>query len=906
MAGRSNFALEADDAYARAVDSVLAQLDVDPTRGLAQAEVDRRIARHGPNALAASEGVRWPALFARQFADVLIAILALAAVLSLLIGDTLDAAAIAAILIFNAVLGFAQEWKAARAIAALKRMVSPGCNALRDGRAQAVAAASLVPGDIVLLRTGDRVPADLRLLESRELRIDESSLTGESNPVAKQTTAVTENAPLAERHSAAWMGTAICHGSGIGVVTATGMHTEIGRIARITQAVPDERTPLQQKLNRLGRQLGFVAVAISTFVAVAGWWLGKPAIEMFMTGVSLAVAVVPEGLPAVVTITLALGIRAMIRRRALLRSLSAAETLGSATVICTDKTGTLTRNEMTLREVWLRSGSWSATGTGYDPEGAFELHSPATDDRRAVDLDALLITGLVCNHAELAREDDHWIAIGEPTEAALLTAARKARADKPVGCEPIREFSFSSARKRMTVLVRGTGETIAHVKGAPEIILERCTRVFDAGVERELTAADRSLAIEAYQRFARQGLRTLALARRSLATESADDPDVVERDLSLLGVVGILDPPRPEVAEAIRIARDAGIRVLMITGDAAATALTIADRVGLRAQSAISGPELDALDDAALRTALDREVVVARVTPEHKLRIVSLLQQMGHVVAMTGDGVNDAPALKKADVGIAMGIRGTEVAKGASDMVLTDDNFASIVGAVEEGRRQYDNIQKFVRYLLSSNTGEVTAILVNVLLGGPLILLPVQILWMNLVTDGVTSVALGLEPVEPGVMERAARDQRRPILDRPGILAILGLGGYIGIATLLLFQYYLDVGDPDALARAQTLAFTGIIVMEKVNIFNFRALRAPLSAVGWWSNRWITLAVLSMLGLQLAAVYVPFMQRALHTVSLDGFDWLVMLVVALPLLLVGETVKRWRWRHRTSIRAAAN
>jgi Ca2+-transporting ATPase len=588
----------------------------------------------------------------------------------------------------------------------------------------------------------------------------------------------------------------------------------------------------------------------------------------------------------------------MIRRRALLRTLSAAETLGSATVICTDKTGTLTCNEMTLREVWIRSGSWSVTGTGYDPEGRFEANATAKGDPPTADLDALLITGLLCNHAELAREENRWIAIGEPTEAALLTAARKARITRPANCEPVREFSFSSAHKRMTVLVQEGGGMVAHVKGAPEIILERCTRIFDTGIERELTAEDRSLAIEAYESFARQGLRTLALARRSLSPELADDRDAVESELSLLGIVGILDPPRPEVSRAIALAQAAGIRVLMITGDAAATALTIADRIGLRAERAISGPELAGLDDDALRAALDEEVVVARVTPEHKLRIVALLQDAGHVVAMTGDGVNDAPALKKADVGIAMGIRGTEVAKGASDLVLTDDNFASIVGAIEEGRRQYDNIQKFVRYLLSSNTGEVTAILINILLGGPLILLPVQILWMNLVTDGVTSVALGLEPVEPGIMERAARNQQEPMLDRRSILTILGLGGYIGIATLLLFQYYLEAEDPSALARAQTLAFTGIIVMEKVNVFNFRALRAPLSAVGWWSNRWLMLAVVSMLGFQLAAVYLPFMQRALHTVPLDGFDWVVMLVIAAPLLVASESLKRLSWRRR--------
>ena len=900
MANRPSSVDEVRGAYARSADSVLAQLCVDPTRGLSHVERTRRIEQYGQNSLVVSEGVRWPIMLARQFADVLIAILAAAAVLSLLIGDAFDAAVIAAILVFNALLGFAQEWRAARAIVALRRMVAHGCNVLRDGVAQSVRAASLVPGDIVLLRTGDRVPADLRLLESCEMRIDESSLTGESNPVAKQSSPAPENAPLAERHSAAWMGTAICHGSGSGVVVATGMHTEIGRIAQITRAVQDERTPLQRKLNRLGRQLGVVAIAVSTFVALAGWWVGKPALEMFMTGVSLAVAVVPEGLPAVVTITLALGIRAMIRRRALLRTLSAAETLGSATVICTDKTGTLTQNQMTVREVWLRSGNWSATGTGYDPEGEFEINQPETGDSNASDLDALLTTGLHCNHAKLARDDDRWIAIGEPTEAALLTAARKAGVSSPADCKCVREFPFSSARKRMAVVTEAAGAATAHVKGAPEVILERCTRILDAGVERELTAEDRSHAIEAYESFARQGFRTLALARRSVSSDRADVDLEVECELSLLGIVGILDPPRPEVAPAIASARSAGIRVLMITGDAATTALTIAERIGLPAKRAISGSELDDLDDAALGAALDQEFVFARVTPEHKLRIVGLLQRAGHVVAMTGDGVNDAPALKKADVGIAMGIRGTEVAKGASDMVLTDDNFASIVGAVEEGRRQYDNIQKFVRYLLSSNTGEVTAILVNILLGGPLILLPVQILWMNLVTDGVASVALGLEPIEPGIMQRPPREQRDPILDRHGIFTILGLGGYIGIATLLLFQYFREADNPDTLAHAQTLAFTAIIVMEKLNVFNFRALRAPLSAVGWWSNRWVTVAVISMLGLQLAAVYVPFMQRALHTVPLTGLDWALILMVAIPLLLISEGYKRLNWHRRTS------
>ncbi len=897
MPSRSNSGDAVRSAYALSTESVLERLRVDRARGLCQTEVDQRAEQHGRNTLSASEGVRWPAIFARQFADVLIAILALAAILSLLVGDELDAAVIAAILIANALLGFAQEWRAARAIAALKRMVSPSCSVLRGGVEQAIRAASLVPGDIVHLRTGDRVPADLRLIEVREMRIDESSLTGESNSVAKQTAPVAEHTPLAERSSGAWMGTAVSHGSGSGAVVSIGMHTEIGRIAQITKAVREDRTPLQRKLNRLGRQLGAVAIAASSFVALAGWWIGKPALEMFMTGVSLAVAVVPEGLPAVVTITLAIGIRAMARRRALLRNLSAAETLGSATVICTDKTGTLTQNEMTVREVWLRSGNWSATGVGYDPKGEFAIHSATAGGSQTADRDALLITGLHCNRAELAREGERWIAIGEPTEAALLTAARKAGVARPTDCEPAREFPFSSTRKRMTILVDAADGIIAHVKGAPEVVLERCTRILDAGVERELSTEDRALAINAYESFAKEGLRTLALARRALSRNQVGTDSDVECELTLLGIVGILDPPRPEVGGAIALARSAGIRVLMVTGDAAATALTIAGRIGLSAKRAVAGPEFDSLDDDALGAALDEEVVFARVTPEHKLRIISLLQAAGNVVAMTGDGVNDAPALKKADVGIAMGIRGTEVAKGASDMVLSDDNFSSIVSAIEEGRRQYDNIQKFVRYLLSSNIGEVTAILLNIVSGGPLILLPVQILWMNLVTDGVTSVALGLEPVEPGIMQRPPRNQRDSILDRRGIFTILVLGGYIGVATFLLFQYYAAEDGPNAFARAQTVAFTGIIAMEKLNVFNFRALRAPLSALGWWSNRWLMMAVIGMLGMQVAAVYVPFMQRALHTVALEAIDWVAMLAIAGPLILIGEGLKLINRRH---------
>ncbi len=617
---------------------------------------------------------------------------------------------------------------------------------------------------------------------------------------------------------------------------------------------------------------------------------------MFLTGVSLAVAVVPEGLPAVVTISLALGIRAMVRRRALLRRLQAAETLGSATVICTDKTGTLTQNEMNVRHLWLPAGPVTATGVGYDPAGHFEARGRRVDYRHRPDLLALLRSALLCNHARVEKDRGGWRAIGEPTEAALVVAAYKAWLSPGHGGETVAEFSFNSRRKRMTVIERRDGVLLAHVKGAPEVLLARCSRLLVGRRERPLDGHARRLAETAYRRMADAGLRTLAIAVRRLPPDTPLQPERVERELTLLGIVGILDPPRPEVPAAIRTARRAGVRTLMITGDAAATALAIARRIGLPARSALTGTDLERLDDATLAQRLRRDApLFARVTPEHKLRIVDLLQKQGEIVAMTGDGVNDAPALKKADIGIAMGRRGTDVARAASDMVLTDDNFASIVGAIEEGRRQYDNIQKFVRYLLSSNTGEVLAITGNILLGGPLILLPVQILWMNLITDGMTAVALGVEPAERGIMQRPPRGAHEPILDRAGMVMIALLGGYIGAASLWLFQHALATGA--SVAAAQTVAFTGLIVLEKMNVLNYRALRAPLRLVGFFSNPWVLAALAVTLGLQVLAVYHPFLQRALHTVPLGWADWARIIGLALPLFLVTEAWKTWRWRR---------
>lgn len=882
--------------HALEVKVVLERLQTDPRLGLNAPEAVRRLEQYGPNLLKTVGRVPWYVVFARQFLSGLILILAAAAAIALVIGEVTDALTIMAIVVLNGILGFVQEWKAERAIEALQGMLSPRCTAVRDGGEREIDAAALVPGDIVLLSIGDRVPADLRLIEALNLRVDESSLTGESVSVNKSIDPAEATAPLAERSSVAWMGTSVTNGRAYGVVVATGMETEFGRIAELTQTVGEEPTPLQRKLGVLGKQLGILAIGISIVVGTTGWLLGKSLLEMFLTGVSLAVAVVPEGLPAVVTITLALGIRAMVGRRALLRRLQAAETLGAATVICTDKTGTLTQNEMTVQRIWLPAGEIEVSGTGYAPSGDFGVngHKIAPDNRH--DLLTLLETGLRCNHARIYKDADGWREIGEPTEAALVVAACKAGLHPEDPSHSVTEFSFNSLRKRMTIVEHRPEGLIAHVKGAPEVILARSGHILDGTRERELSGTDREAANAAYQALAAQGLRTLAVARRSLPRGIALDEEHVERDLTLLGIVGIIDPPRPEVPDAIRLAYSAGIRVIMITGDASATALAIARRIGLRATRAITGSELSGMDDAGLRAALEADALFARTTPEHKLRIVTLLQEMGHVAGMTGDGVNDAPALKKADIGIAMGIRGTDVAKGASDMVLTDDNFASIVGAVEEGRRQYDNIQKFVRYLLSSNTGEVIAIFVNILVGGPLILLPVQILWMNLVTDGMTAVALGVEPVEKGIMHRPPRSPRDPILDRLGILMILLLGGYLGAGTLWLFHHYLDSGQENALALAQTAAFTGLILLEKVNVFNFRSLREPLAAIGFFSNPWLLLAWVTTVGLQVCAVYVPFLQEALHTVPLGWTDWGLMLAVAAPVFVVLETVKWWRRR----------
>lgn len=883
--------------HATPIEDALRELGTDPDLGLSADDARDRLSIHGPNELRRIAGTPWYRVLARQFASALILLLLAAAAMSLLVGETVDALTILAIVVLNGVLGLVQEWKAERALEALRAMLSPRSQVVREGVPSSLEAGTVVPGDIVLLDIGDRVPADVRLIEAVNLETDESSLTGESEAAQKGSAHVGSSTDLAERTSMAWMGTTVTNGRARGVVVATGMQTEFGRIAELTQAVPKETTPLQRKLAVLATQLGFAAAGIALFVFILGWALGKPGLDMFMTAVSLAVAVVPEGLPAVVTITLALGVRAMVGRGALLRRLQAAETLGAATVLCTDKTGTLTQNEMTVRQIWLPGeGVVDVTGVGYDPTGGFERDGKEVDPRQQPGLLALLESGLLCSHASVAVEGGSWRATGQATEAAIVVAALKAGLSPVSRGKVTAELSFNSVRKRMTVVTRQIDGMVAHVKGAPESILERCSHAGLGEGRVEMSGAFGSAAEDAYQEMAENGLRTLALARRLLPADAPLDADGVEAGLTLLGVVGILDPPRPEVADAVKIAQAAGIRIVIVTGDAPGTSLSVARQIGVRVDRAISGTDLIDMDDPTLLEALEGSVLFARVSPEHKLRIVRVLQEQGEIVAMTGDGVNDAPALRKADVGVAMGIRGTDVAKSASDLIITDDNFASIVSAVEEGRRQFDNIRKFVQYLLSSNMGEVVAIVLNIALGGPLILLPVQILWMNLVTDGMTALALGVEPAEPNLMNRPPRRTDAAILDRGALLRVLLLGGYMGVATLWLFQHSLDQHGPQALDWARTVAFTGLILFEKVNVLNFRSWE-PLSGVGWFTNRWLIGAIVLSLGLQACAVYAPFLQTALQTVPLSWSDWGLMLMLALPILAASELVK-WHQTRR--------
>ena len=860
--------------------------------GLSEAEARERLERFGPNALRAAKPVSAWKILLDQFRSVVVMLLVVAAGVAWLFGDAVEALAVLGVLVINTAIGFISELRARTAMAALLRLEVPRATVLRDGRTREIEATALVPGDVIIVEAGQSVPADARLLTATELRTNEAPLTGESLPVDKDAGAVLDaGTPLAERVNCIYMSTAVVAGSGRAVVTATGMNTEVGRIGGLVGGIRDERTPLEQRLDALGRRLVWVTLAVAAIVVGLGVLRGEPLGRMIETGIALAIAAVPEGLPAVSTIALAIGVARMARRNALVRRLPAVEALGSATVVCTDKTGTLTAGEMTATLLWVAGREIEITGSGYTPEGEFLVDGSPIDPRADRPLELALRIGALANRAAVAHEDGRWSVRGDPTEAALLIAARKAgMAEHELHDQwpETGEVPFSSERMFMATFHSHDGETVAYVKGAPARIVERSARILTEQGVVDLDDAARARALEQNQRMAARGLRVLALAERSVSEVGED----AVRDLTLVGFVGISDPPAAGVRETIDTFRTAGIRTVMITGDQKLTAHAVGTELGMLVDEGevIEGRELERLRSDGGPEALRSVSAIARVSPEDKLRIVEALQRHGHIVAMLGDGVNDAAALKKADIGVAMGIRGTDVAKEAADVVLRDDRFMTIGAAVEEGRVIFDNIRKFVFYLFSCNVAEVFVILGAGVAGLPQPLLPLQILWLNLITDTFPALSLAAEPAEPDVMQRPPRDPQQAILSAPFIRAISFYALLITAATLGSFLWSLRT-SPDDVPRAVTIAFVTLAIAQTLHLGNARGGGHALSWRRIVSNRWALGAALLTLALQLIAVYFPPLARLLRVVPLGLNDWLVVAPLALLPAVIGQLIR---------------
>ncbi len=859
--------------------------------GLTGKEAKKRRAQYGPNRIKEQKPKSPLVMFFGQFTDFMVLVLVGATVISVMLGEIADAVTILAIIILNAVLGFVQEFRAEKSLDALKKLTAPEARVLRDGQERKVPAAELVPGDIIHLDTGDRIPADCRLLEGFNLQVEESALTGESVPVKKSIDVIGDSrVALGDQENMLFMGTVITRGRGKALVVATGMETEMGSIAGMMQEVGDSETPLQRRLAGLGRWLVFFCLLICAVVVATGILRGEPAYRMFLAGVSLAVAAIPEGLPAIVTVALAIGVQKMIRRNAVVRRLPAVETLGCATVICSDKTGTLTQNQMTVRCLWL-GDDLEVSGEGYEPKGDFFLRGKKIKPKGQLEL-ALKIAAM-CNNAKLnksgvkigglfRKKESTWQITGDPTEGALLVMAAKGgiwRESVERKEKRIYEVPFDSDRKRMTVVVEDSrGRKIAYTKGAPDVTLKRCSHYLDDGEVKPLTSAMRSRISDQNALLAGQALRVLALAYRPV-TELEEES--LERDLIFVGLAGMIDPPRPAAVKAIDTCKQAGIMPVMITGDHQATAQAIAREMGLLTgdKKVLTGNQLDLLSDEDLAREVEQVAVYARVSPQHKLRIVRALKANGHVVAMTGDGVNDAPAVKEADIGVAMGSTGTDVTREASAMVLTDDNFATIVAAIEEGRAIYENIRKFIRYLLSCNVGEVLTMFLAALAGLPLPLLPIQILWVNLVTDGLPAMALGVDNANKDIMLRPPRHPKESVFSRGLAAKIISRGFQIGLGTLLVFSLGVWLGD-GRLTTARTMAFATLVFSQLFHVFDCKSERYSLFQVGIFSNPFLVIAVACSVTMQLSVIYLPFFQPIFKTVPLNAFHWLIVLIAA--------------------------
>jgi Ca2+-transporting ATPase len=881
--------------HALDVDSVARSVATDAVSGLSPEEAARRLAANGANELARGPAVRPLAILARQFESLVVAILLAASAISLALGEIVDGAAIAAIVALNATIGVVQELRAERSLAALAGLSAPRARVVRAGRSSIVPAREVVRGDVLLLEAGDLVAADARLLAAAALRTGEAALTGESEPAEKSVAPLPVEAPLADRRNLVFLGTSVAAGTGRAVAVATGMDTEVGRIAQLAAGASRDATPLQRELDAVGRRLIAACLAIVAVVFALGYARGVAPFELFLGAVSLAVAAVPEGLPAVVTVSLALGVERMARRGALIRSLPAVETLGAAQVICTDKTGTLTVGSMTVRRLHTASGGYAIE----DPTNALD-GGIACDEGRADDaaLRDLLHACAACNDAEIAAGAP---PIGDPTESALLVAAaqRGERREAIEQAEPrLRTIPFDSDRRRMTIVRRRAGRARSYVKGAPEELLARCTRARIGAADAPLDAEGLGSLQSTCLRLAANGLRVLAVAEREL--EDPDDPGA-EEELTFLGFAGLQDPPRAGVRAAVARCREAGIRTVMITGDHRETAAAIAREIGVLGakDEAVSGRELDALDDVELAERVERIAVFARVSPEHKLRIVRAWKSRGAVVAMTGDGVNDAPALREAAIGVAMGKGGTEAAKEAADMVLTDDDFTSIVAAVEEGRGVFDNVAKTLAYLLAGNAAELATVLGATLLGFPLPLLPIQLLWINLVTDGLPALALATDPIAADALRRPPRPRGSRLLDRARIADVLTAASATAAAALAVFAF--ELGARGDLAGARDAAFSTLVFAELLRAFGARSETRFAHEVGLTTNLRLVAVVVASIALQIAAHHFTPLVRLFGTHPATLADYgLWILVGALPLATI-EARKAWRRRHANGI-----
>ncbi len=904
--------------------------------GLSQAEASRRLAEHGANELQEKPRPGFLRLLWAQLNNFLVVILITASLVSLLVGEAVDAAAIIAIVVVNSILGIVQESRAEQALAALKKLAAPGAQVVRDGQQVTVPSRELVPGDVVLLEAGNYVPADMRLVESVNLRIEEASLTGESLAVEKNAQVILDSdTPLGDRKNSAFMSTVVSYGRGRGLVTSTGMHTQIGMIAEMIQSYDEDPTPLQKKLDQLGRWLGSAALAICGVILVVGIVrdtnpmevLSKgfaaymaanrqEIVEIFMTAVSLAIAAVPEGLPAVVTVCLALGMQSMVARHALIRKLPAVETLGSATVICSDKTGTLTQNKMTVVRGWAGGRDFQISGEGYSPEGHFSREADNFDPHADPAVSLLLQGGLLCNDARLEESgsslgDATWRMVGDPTEGAMVVAAAKAgfwKDELEARFPRVAEIPFDSERKRMATLHetkrvnggQGWKETgvlaapyVAYVKGAPDITLELC-QTYIAGSElRELTPEMRREILAANEGMAQSALRVLAVACRPLGElPTPVTAEVVEQGLTFVGLMAMIDQARPEVKPAVALARQAGLKSIMVTGDYRDTAIAIGREIGLLTPRGrvLTGAELEATSQEDFARIVGEVEIYARSSPQHKVRIVDALKEQGHVVAMTGDGVNDAPALKRANIGVAMGITGTDVSKEVADMVLTDDNFASIVSAIEQGRIIYANIRKFIFFLVSCNIAEILIIFSSILAGLPIPLRPIHLLWLNLVTDGMPALALGVEKGDPDIMQRPPRPPAEPVINQEMLFRIVVQSLADSVAVMAAFVWALSA-YPDRVELARTVAFATLVCVELVRAYSARSEYHSVAAIGPLTNRWMVAATVTSFFLMMATLYVPSLQPVFDTVPLNAEQWRFVLPFVLLPFLVAEASK---------------